>query len=97
AMPGLVPLVAQVTVEGVAKGVGFAELITHPAHPRDHRVAELSRPAVHKDGQSRGFDRRLITTINDLADNWLLLWRVQLIAWATTSRRSGSMPASDSS
>lgn len=79
--PGLIQLVAEVPVEAAGRVVGFAELITYPDHPRHHHVAELNMIAVHEDWQGQGIGRRLMTAITDLADNWLQLRRVQLIAW----------------
>lgn len=79
--PGVIQLVAELPVDGGLKVVGFAELITYPDHPRHHHVAELNIIAVHEDWQGKGIGRRLMAAVTDLADNWLQIRRVQLIAW----------------
>lgn len=81
AKPGLIQLLAEVDVDGKPKVAGFAELVTYPDHPRHHHVAELNMIAVHRDCEGKGVGRRLMAAVTDLADNWLQIRRLQLVAW----------------
>ncbi len=73
--------VTQLVAEVEGNVVGFAELMTYPDHPRHHHVAELNMIAVHEDWQGKGVGRGLMAAVTDLADNWLQIRRLQLVAW----------------
>ena len=79
--PGLIQLVAEVVADGASRVVGLAELVTYPDHPRHHHVAELNMITVHRDYEGKGVGRGLMAAVVDLADNWLQIRRLQLIAW----------------
>jgi putative acetyltransferase len=75
--PGVYQLVA-VADERV---VGFGELVTHPLEPRHRHVGEVNLVATHRDWGGQGIGTALMTTMLDLADNWLNLTRVGLIVF----------------
>jgi len=75
--PGTHTLVA----EADGEAVGFAELVTHPEHPRHGHAGELNMIVVREDLQARGIGRALVAAVLDLADNWLMLERVSLVVW----------------
>ena len=56
--------------------VGMASLM-HSAHPRMHHSGSIAI-AVHKDFQGKGVGRKLMEALIDIADNWLMLVRIEL-------------------
>lgn len=73
-------LVAEADCGGVRKVVGWVWLQVN-ANPRKRHVG-LFGIMVRTDWQGRGVGRRLMDEIFDLADNWLMLKRVELQAFA---------------
>lgn len=56
--------------------VGMASLM-HSAHPRMNHTGSIGI-SVHKDFQSQGVGRKLMESLIDIADNWLMLVRIEL-------------------
>lgn len=69
-------LVAEVEENGVKKVVGVVGL-NISSNPRTRHTASLGI-MVHKDYQGTGIGNKLMTEILDLADNWLMLIRIEL-------------------
>lgn len=69
-------LVAEIEENGIAKVVGVATLSVN----RSNRVRHSGSMgiSVHKDYQSKGIGRALMTSLLDIADNWLMLVRIEL-------------------
>lgn len=63
--------------------VGFVELISFPALFRHRHAADLNMIAVHEDFQGKGVAKALIGEIVSLADKWLNIHRLSLLAWAS--------------
>ncbi len=61
--------------------IGFAELETYPSVPRHRHAADLHLIAVRESSQGTGLGRRLIAEVLDLADHWLQVTRITLVAW----------------
>ena len=55
------------------------------AKPRKRHMGVLGI-MVHTDWQGKGVGRRLLERILDLADNWLMLRRVELVVFASNAR-----------
>ncbi|MFL0712285.1 MAG: GNAT family N-acetyltransferase [Microcella pacifica] len=66
--------------------VGFGELITTPDEPRARHAGEIDLVAVSEDSQSQGVGSALMDSMIDLADNWLDLKRLSLIAFVGNDR-----------
>ena len=64
--------------------IGSAGLNVHP-NPRMRHGAELGI-LVHTDYQNQGVGTALMKTVLDLADNWLMLVRVELEVFADNER-----------
>lgn len=77
-------LVAEVMTDGEWKLVGSVGLSIDPK-PRRRHVA-LMGIMVRTEWQGRGIGRRLLERILDLADNWLMLARVELTVFAANER-----------
>ncbi len=69
-------MVAEIAENGVKKVVGTVALIVSQ-NPRTRHTASLGI-MVHKDYQGKGIGTALLEKIIDLADNWLMLVRVEL-------------------
>lgn len=80
--PGRIQLVACLDDEAV----GYAELMTFPNAPRHRHAGEIYMIAVRDDLRGRGIGRTLMEALLDLADQWLQLSRVGLMAWTTNTR-----------
>jgi putative acetyltransferase len=61
--------------------VGFVELLTYPEAPRHRHVAEASLVVTRSDWQGRGVGRSLMSAIVELADHWLNIERLSLVAF----------------
>lgn len=72
-------LIAEVENEGVKKVVGLVGMQVYKS-PRLSHSASLGI-IVHSDYQGKGIGTALLTKILDLADNWLMLVRVELTAF----------------
>ena len=77
-------LVAEVDCGGARKMVGTASLQTSPGL-RTRHAGKLGI-LVHRDWQGRGVGRALMTALLDLADNWLMLKRVELCVFTDNER-----------
>jgi putative acetyltransferase len=66
--------------------VGFGELITTPDEPRARHAGEIDLVAVSEESQSQGVGSALMDSMIDLADNWLDLKRLSLIAFVGNDR-----------
>jgi len=66
--------------------VGFGELITTPDEPRARHAGEIDLVAVGEEWQSQGVGSALMDSMIDLADNWLDLKRLSLIAFVGNDR-----------
>jgi putative acetyltransferase len=80
--PGIHHLVALVD----DRAVGFAELITYPDQPRHRHVAEVNLVAVHPDWSGKGIGSGLMTSVLDLADDWLNIVRLGLVVFVDNLR-----------
>ena len=69
---------------GCEKIIGMAGL-TVAANPRRRHAADLGM-MVHKDYQGQGVGKKLLETLVDLADNWLMLVRVELGVYTDNER-----------
>ena len=69
---------------GAEKIIGMAGL-TVSANPRMRHVAGVGI-MVHLDFQNQGVGRALMTTLLDVADNWLMLVRVELTVFVDNDR-----------
>ena len=69
---------------GKEKVVGMAGL-TVAANPRRRHVADIGM-MVHKEYQGQGVGKKLLETLIDLADNWLMLIRVELGVYTDNER-----------
>jgi len=69
---------------GAEKIIGMAGL-TVSSNPRMRHVAGVGI-MVHRDFQNQGVGRALMTTLLDVADNWLMLVRVELTVFADNER-----------
>jgi putative acetyltransferase len=69
-------LVAEVQENGIKKVVGIVGLNVS-SNPRTKHTASLGI-MVHKAYQGIGIGKKLMTEILDLADNWLMLIRIEL-------------------
>jgi putative acetyltransferase len=76
--------VAEALTEGDRRVVGYVALHVNPK-PRKRHTAVLG-VMVHKDWQEKGIGRRMIERALDLADNWLMLKRVELVVFASNKR-----------
>jgi L-phenylalanine/L-methionine N-acetyltransferase len=77
-------LVAELTEEGNKKVVGIIGLHVSPS-VRARHSASLGI-MIHKDYQGKGIGRALMSSILDLADNWLMLIRVDLEVFTDNER-----------
>lgn len=77
-------LVAEVEEDGVKKVVGNIGLHIN-RNPRTRHSASIGI-MVHKDYQGKGIGRRLFEEILDLADNWLMLVRLELGVFVDNQR-----------
>jgi putative acetyltransferase len=69
---------------GGEKIIGAAGLMVN-ANPRQRHSAGLGM-MVHRDYQGRGVGKKLLETLIDLADNWLMLVRVELGVYTDNER-----------
>ncbi|MCL1906121.1 MAG: GNAT family N-acetyltransferase [Clostridiales bacterium] len=69
---------------GLEKVIGMAGLTVF-ANPRRRHGADLGM-MVHKDYQGQGVGKKLIETLLDMADNWLMLVRVELGVYTDNER-----------
>lgn len=69
---------------GGEKIIGMAGL-TVSSNPRMRHVAGVGI-MVHRDFQNQGVGRALMTALLDVADNWLMLVRVELTVFADNER-----------
>jgi putative acetyltransferase len=72
----------QIVAEVDKTVVGFGELLTYPDEPRHRHVGEINLVATHADWVRKGIGRALLGALVDLADNWLNLSRLGLLAFA---------------
>lgn len=77
-------LVAEVEENGMKKVVGLSGLHAN-RNPRLRHSASLGI-MVHADYQGKGIGTALLSKILDLADNWLILVRVELTAFVENER-----------
>lgn len=77
-------LVAEAEEDGIKKVVGCVGLHNN-RNPRLRHSAVLGI-MVHADYQGKGIGTALLTKILDLADNWLMLVRVELTAFVENER-----------
>ncbi|NLU53013.1 MAG: GNAT family N-acetyltransferase [Clostridiaceae bacterium] len=77
-------LVAEVEENGVKKVVGVCSLNVY----RNNRMRHSASIGimVHSDYQGKGIGKALMTKILDLADNWLMLVRVELTVFVDNTR-----------
>jgi putative acetyltransferase len=61
--------------------VGLAELITFPGEPRHRHVGEVNLIATHPRWGGRGVGRTLMTSVIELADDWLNISRLGLVVF----------------
>ena len=61
--------------------VGYSELITYPNVARHRHVGEINMIMVREGWQGRGIGRQLMAAMIDLAEQWLQITRLGLIAW----------------
>ena len=66
--------------------VGIALMQTFPDIPRHNHVGEIDLIAVREDRQGLGIAKALMSSLLDLADNWLQLDRTSLLVWADNAR-----------
>ncbi len=71
----------QVVAEAQGQVVGFGELLTYPDEPRHRHVGEINLVATHAEWVRKGIGRAVFGALVDLADNWLNLSRLGLIAF----------------
>jgi putative acetyltransferase len=69
---------------GAEKVIGAAGLTVYP-NPRQRHSAGIGM-MVHKDYQGRGVGKKLMETLLDMADNWLMLVRVELGVYPDNER-----------
>jgi putative acetyltransferase len=67
---------AEVEQQGIKRVIGMAGLHVHKL-PRQRHCASLGI-MVHSDFHGQGIGRKLMETVLDLADNWLMLKRLDL-------------------
>lgn len=77
-------MVAETNENGVKKVIGSVALIVSQ-NPRTSHTASLGI-MVHKDYQGKGIGTALLKKILDLADNWLMLIRVELNVFVENER-----------
>lgn len=77
-------VVAEASIKGKPKVVGAVSLHLN-AHQRSRHCAHVGI-MVHHDYQGKGVGRKLMDYILDLADNWLMLVRVDLNVLADNKR-----------
>ncbi len=80
-------MVAEVCENGTKKVVGSVSL-TVSQTPRTRHTASLGI-MVHKDYQGKGIGTALLEKILDLADNWLMLVRVELTVFVENEKALG--------
>ncbi len=80
-------LVAEVDRDGTTSMAGVASIHVSPAL-RSRHVGTLGI-MVHRDWQGKGIGRALMAALLDLADNWLMLKRVQLNVFTDNDRAIG--------
>jgi putative acetyltransferase len=83
--PGIHHLVAEID----GRAVGFAELITFPDQPRHRHVGEINLVAVHPSWSGQGVGRALMRSVLELADDWLNIVRLGLIAFVDNTHAIG--------
>ena len=81
-MPGVHQLIAEVDGE-VA---GFIELVTYPDEPRHRHVGEINLVATHERFSGQGIGRALMTSVIELADDWLNIVRLGLTVFVDNPR-----------
>ena len=59
--------------------------LTVAANPRRRHCADIGM-MVHKDYQGKGIGKKLMETLIDLADNWLMLVRLELGVYTDNER-----------
>ncbi|MCL1816835.1 MAG: GNAT family N-acetyltransferase [Clostridiales bacterium] len=69
---------------GKEKVIGSAGLTVYP-NPRQRLSAGIGL-MVHKDYQGQGIGDKLLSTLLDVADNWLMLVRVELTVYTDNER-----------
>ena len=72
---------------GAEKVIGMAGLTVH-ANPRQRHSAGIGL-MVHTGYQGRGVGKKLLETLLDVADNWLMLVRVELGVYTDNERAIG--------
>jgi putative acetyltransferase len=72
---------------GEEKVIGMAGLTVY-ANPRQRHNAGIGM-MVHKDYQGQGIGKRLLETLLDMADNWLMLVRVELGVYTDNEKAIG--------
>lgn len=77
-------LVAEVDEDGIKKVVGNIGLHVN-RNPRTRHAASIGI-MIHRDYQGKGIGRRLFEEILDLADNWLMLVRLELGVFTDNQR-----------
>ena len=65
---------------------GVAELITYPGEPRHRHVGEVNLIATHPRWGGKGVGRALMTSVIDLADDWLNIARLGLVVFVDNTR-----------
>jgi len=80
--PGVHQMVAEVDGE-VA---GFIELVTYQDEPRHRHVGEINLVATHERFSGQGIGRALMTSVIELADDWLDIVRLGLIVFVDNPR-----------
>ena len=80
-------MVAETDENGIKKVVGTVALIVSQT-PRTRHTASIGL-MVHKDYQGKGIGTALLEKILDLADNWLMLVRVELTVFVENETAVG--------
>jgi putative acetyltransferase len=70
-----------VAVDPDERIVGLLVLVTHLEAPRFHHVAHIDLVATHPDHQGRGAASSLITTVIEMAEQWMAVERLELIVF----------------
>lgn len=75
----------QLAAEADGQVVGFGELVTHPDQPRHRHSGEINLIATHADWLRRGVARAIMAAMLELADSYLNLSRLSLIAFSANT------------